>query len=361
MANSTEHLCSRCYFGGRSYTLEDSWHPDLGEPFGIMHCVVCTCEPQRNRRGKPAGKVSCKNIKHSCPKLPCADPIALPGQCCKSCPKAPANTLEKKSGQQLFDKIEYFQERENGLHRNYNDRAYFSSEDLIRDNSQIDFVALLIGGSDPRGAATSAVAKAKFTFTHLHLIFSINYERLSQPIRVRFSEPDGTVLFEHPVQQGTVFQDGMICGMWRNLQKASIRMLKVDQMRITLITQTHPAGQVQGQIVKHRALFAESDRIPLRVQILHQDSVLRRVLANVTLQIQVDGTGSEVIGVTLETKPRRRNKRSILYDMTHSYKDGMAQGVVKDLDAEFLRHLAQGTAFLQVSTKANPQGEIRGK
>ncbi|XP_039212448.1 chordin [Crotalus tigris] len=616
-----------CYFGGRSYTLEDSWHPDLGEPFGIMHCVVCTCEPQRNRRGKPAGKVSCKNIKHSCPKLPCADPIALPGQCCKSCPKAPANTLEKKSGQQLFDKIEYFQERENGLHRNYNDRAYFSSEDLIRDNSQIDFVALLIGGSDPRGAATSAVAKAKFTFTHLHLIFSINYERLSQPIRVRFSEPDGTVLFEHPVQQGTVFQDGMICGMWRNLQKASIRMLKVDQMRITLITQTHPAGQVQGQIVKHRALFAEtfsailtsvdpthlnmggiamltlsdtennlhfvlvtkgflesaekkSDRIPLRVQILHQDSVLRRVLANVTLQdpdfaevlvelgsqemhwlaqgqlrmtaeveggvrrklagyitvrrscdtiqsvlcganalipthtgavgsakvvlhengtweyqIQVDGTGSEVIGVTLETKPRRRNKRSILYDMTHSYKDGMAsgswtqasgrdahmllqnelffnvatkdfedgelrgqinsmlysglwaryqelpiplagqfvsppvhtgsaghawvslddhchlhyeivvaglgrvddgtvtahlhgfaelgeihetsrpehrrllrsfygteaQGVVKDLDAEFLRHLAQGTAFLQVSTKANPQGEIRGK
>uniref|UniRef100_A0A670YS69 Chordin n=1 Tax=Pseudonaja textilis TaxID=8673 RepID=A0A670YS69_PSETE len=440
---------------------------------------------------------------------------------------------------------------------------------------------------------------------------------------VRFLEPDGTVLFEHPIQQGT------ICGMWRNLQKASIRLLKVDQMRITLITQTHPAGEVHGQIVKHRALFAETfsailtstdpthlnmggiamltlsdtennlhfvlvtrgflasrvgglHALPSWVQILHQDNVLRQVLANVTLQdpdfaevlmelgsqemrwlaqgqlrmtaeveggarrklaghiairrscdtiqsvlcganalipthtgavgsakvvlhengtweyqIQVAGTGSEVIGVTLETKPRRRNKRSILYDMTHSYRDGMvsvgwrkgggrdahmllqnelflnvatkdfedgelrgqinsmlynghlaryqgtqfpillagqfvspvvhtgsaghawvsldghchlhyeivvaglgraddgtvsahlhgfaelgeihetslpehrrllrsfygaeAQGVVKDLDAELLRHLAQGTAFLQVSTKANPQGEIRGK
>lgn len=37
-----------------------------------------------------------------------------------------------------------------------------------------------------------------------------------------------------------------------------------------------------------------------------------------------------------------------------------AQGVVKDLDAELLQHLAQGTAFLQVSTKAHPRGEMRG-
>lgn len=33
---------------------------------------------------------------------------------------------------------------------------------------------------------------------------------------------------------------------------------------------------------------------------------------------------------------------------------------MKDLDADLLRHLAQGTAFLQVSTKAHPRGEMRG-
>lgn len=34
-----------CSFGGRFYSLEDTWHPDLGEPFGVMHCVLCHCEP----------------------------------------------------------------------------------------------------------------------------------------------------------------------------------------------------------------------------------------------------------------------------------------------------------------------------
>lgn len=36
---------SGCSFGGRFYSLEDTWHPDLGEPFGVMHCVQCSCEP----------------------------------------------------------------------------------------------------------------------------------------------------------------------------------------------------------------------------------------------------------------------------------------------------------------------------
>lgn len=34
-----------CSFGGRFYSLEETWHPDLGEPFGVMHCVQCHCEP----------------------------------------------------------------------------------------------------------------------------------------------------------------------------------------------------------------------------------------------------------------------------------------------------------------------------
>lgn len=34
---------------------------------------------------------------------------------------------------------------------------------------------------------------------------------------------------------------------------------------------------------------------------------------------------------------------------------------MKDLDADLLQHLAQGTAFLQVSTKAHPHGEMRGQ
>ena len=38
-----------------------------------------------------------------------------------------------------------------------------------------------------------------------------------------------------------------------------------------------------------------------------------------------------------------------------------AQGVVKDLEPELLRHLAQGTASLLITTKGSPQGELRGQ
>lgn len=38
-----------------------------------------------------------------------------------------------------------------------------------------------------------------------------------------------------------------------------------------------------------------------------------------------------------------------------------AQGVLKDISTELLQHLSMGTAFIQVSTKVNPRGEIRGQ
>ncbi|KAJ1070698.1 hypothetical protein K5549_003677 [Capra hircus] len=33
-----------CSFGGKVYALDETWHPDLGEPFGVMRCVLCACE-----------------------------------------------------------------------------------------------------------------------------------------------------------------------------------------------------------------------------------------------------------------------------------------------------------------------------
>ena len=36
---------SECRFGDRRYSLEDTWNPDLGPPFGVMQCVHCECVP----------------------------------------------------------------------------------------------------------------------------------------------------------------------------------------------------------------------------------------------------------------------------------------------------------------------------
>lgn len=47
-------------------------------------------QQQRNRRGKPAGKVNCKNMKQDCPVPACPRATLLPGHCCHTCPKGEA-------------------------------------------------------------------------------------------------------------------------------------------------------------------------------------------------------------------------------------------------------------------------------
>ncbi|XP_067851344.1 chordin [Heptranchias perlo] len=481
-----------CSFGGKLYALEDTWHPDLGQPFGVMHCVVCHCEPQRNRRGKFNGKVSCRNIKHDCPEPPCRTPVLLPGHCCKTCPKENASSSEKKP-EYLFDGLEYFPlEKEDDLQKSYNDRSYISSEDISMDDSRTDFVALLTETS-VHSSASRGVAKARFTLVRSNLIFAIHYERLSRPIRVSFRDRDGTVLFEHPVHKTSSPQNNLICGMWRNVHKPYIKLLKSDQLQVALMTQPRPDTGIQGKIVKHRALFAETfssvltstdldrsglggiamltlsdvennlhfiimfagllkktekDRslVPVRVQLLYRNRPLREVRANVTTndydfaevltdlsnkemfllsrgqleialetegrntdrisgfitgkktcdtiqsvlsggnaltptktgavgsakfilhdngtleyQVQVAGTASEVIGLTIETKPRRRNRRNILHDITSDYRNNFAIGVSDSLNARDIHMLLQNELFINIATKEYEEGELRGQ
>uniref|UniRef100_A0A8V0Z0R4 Chordin n=1 Tax=Gallus gallus TaxID=9031 RepID=A0A8V0Z0R4_CHICK len=439
-----------CAFGGRFYALEETWHPDLGEPFGVMRCVICHCETQRNRRGKPVGKVNCKNMKQDCPVPTCPRATLLPGHCCHTCPKALPGAPEK-SYKPPFDTFEYFQDKEDELDKPYNDRSYLSSEGSARDDARTEFVALLTSGPEPWHPTSSAVAKARFTLLRSYLLFSISYERLGRPSRVRFSDPEGTVLFEHPVQKSAAPEDGMLCGMWRTVSKANIQLLRAEQLRVSLVTRAQPSGEVHGHILKHRALFAEtfgailtssdpvhlgaggmamltlsdtennlhfilmargllepgaeeSPWVPLRVRILHQGQTLREAHANITMEVQpspspaqraiqsvlcgadalqptktgavgsaklalhengtleyqvrVVGTGSEVVGVTLETKPRRKNRRNVLFDMTPSYR---AQGVWHSPSARDVHMLLQNELFLNVATKDWAEGELRGQ
>ncbi|KFP87395.1 Chordin, partial [Acanthisitta chloris] len=381
------------------------------------------------------------------------------------------------------------QDKEDDLDKPYNDRSYLSSEGLARDDARTEFVALLTSGPEPWHPTSSAVAKARFTLLRSSLLFSISYERLGRPSRVRFSDPEGNVLFEHPVQKSATPEDGMLCGMWRTVSKANVQLLRGEQLRVSLITRAQPSGEVRGHILKHRALFAEtfgailtssdpshlgaggmamltlsdtesnlhfilmargllepgageSSWVPLRVRILHQDQTLREVRTNITVedpdfaevlsdlsahelqwlvqgqlrivaetekklagtitirrscdtiqsvlcgadallptktgavgsaklalhengtleyQVQVVGTASEVVGITLETKPRRKSKRNVLFDMTPTYKDGLAWGAWQSPSARDAHMLLQNELFLNVATKDWAEGELRGQ
>ncbi|XP_009877393.1 PREDICTED: chordin, partial [Apaloderma vittatum] len=303
----------------------------------------------------------------------CAHPVAaLPGP-------------HEKSPAPPFDTFEYFQDKEDDLDKPYNDRSYLSSEGLARDDARTEFVALLTSGPEPWHPRSSAVAKARFTLLRSYLLFSISYERLGRPSRVRFSDPEGNVLFEHPVQKSAAPEDGMwvltMVGALHapfpppHTETFGAILTSSDPMHLgaggmAMLTLSDTENNLHF-ILMARGLLepgaGESSWVPLRVCILHEGQTLREIRANITAedpdfaeglaiqsvlcgadallptktgavgsaklalhengtleyQVQVVGTASEVVGITLETKPRRKSKRNILFDMTPSYKDGL--------------------------------------
>lgn len=481
---------SGCSFGGRFYSLEDKWHPDLGEPFGIMHCVQCHCEPQKSRRGKVSGKVNCKNIKQDCPALDCDNPVQLAGHCCKTCLQG-----GKKQIDSVLNAFEYFRrkskEREEELHKSYNDRSYLSSEDVGPGESRTDFVAVLTGLKDSWLPSSSGVARARFTLTRSSLTFSITYQRMGHPTKIVFLDSDGTPAFEYRVPKG---DSDMICGVWKNVAEPLLRQLQSEQMHISMSTSTGQRDEVEGRIIKHRALFAETfssiltseeensamggiamltlsdtennlhfililqgliqhrDRdpilVPIRVQLLYRQHILREIRANITshdpdfaevltdlnsrelfwlsrgqleiavaaegqdprqisgfitgrkscdtiqsvmsssdalipgktggvgsaifnlhdngtlqYQVQVTGLTSDVVSLTIELKPRRRNKRSILCDLTPEFSKATEQaiGSWSRLEARHMHMLLQNELFINVATAHSQEGELRGQ
>uniref|UniRef100_G3QD07 Chordin n=1 Tax=Gorilla gorilla gorilla TaxID=9595 RepID=G3QD07_GORGO len=467
-----------CSFGGKVYALDETWHPDLGEPFGVMRCVLCACEaPQWGRRTRGPGRVSCKNIKPECPTPACGQPRQLPGHCCQTCPQERSSSERQPSGLSF----EYPRDPE---HRSYSDRGEPGAEERARGDGHTDFVALLTG---PR---SQAVARARVSLLRSSLRFSISYRRLDRPTRVRFSDSNGSVLFEHPAAPT---QDGLVCGVWRAVPRLSLRLLRAEQLHVALVTLTHPSGEVWGPLIRHRALAAETfsailtlegppqqgvggitlltlsdtedslhflllfrglleprsgglTQVPLRLQILHQGQLLRELQANVSAQepgfaevlpnltvqemdwlvlgelqmalewagrpglrisghiaarkscdvlqsvlcgadalipvqtgaagsasltllgngsliyqVQVVGTSSEVVAMTLETKPQRRDQRTVLCHMAGLQPGGhMAVGICPGLGARGAHMLLQNELFLNVGTKDFPDGELRG-
>ncbi|XP_017721801.1 PREDICTED: chordin isoform X2 [Rhinopithecus bieti] len=396
-----------------------------------MRCVLCACEaPQWGRRTRGPGRVSCKNIKPECPTLACGQPRQLPGHCCQTCPQERSSSERQPSGLSF----EYPRDPE---HRSYSDRGEPGAEERARGDGHTDFVALLTG---PR---SQAVARARVSLLRSSLRFSISYRRLDRPTRVRFSDSNGSVLFEHPA---ALTQDGLVCGVWRAVPRLSLRLLRAEQLHVALVTFTHPSGEVWGPLIRHRALAAGLTQVPLRLQILHQGQLLRELQANVSAQepgfaevlpnltvqemdwlvlgelqmaleragrpglrisghiaarkscdvlqsvlcgadvlipvqtgaagsasltllgngsliyqVQVVGTSSEVVAMTLETKPQRRDQRTVLCHMAGLQPGGhMAVGICLGLGARGAHMLLQNELFLNVGTKDFPDGELRG-
>uniref|UniRef100_A0A673YCI2 Chordin n=1 Tax=Salmo trutta TaxID=8032 RepID=A0A673YCI2_SALTR len=418
---SVKHPQSGCSFGGRFYSLEDTWHPDLGEPFGVMHCVKCYCETQRGRKGKVLGKVSCKNIKQDCPEPSCDDPVLLPGQCCKTCPKA--KRREERGGE--TDDIMTHCPAEMDVVPSPHPTAVVSSEDhyfaeVLTDLNSRELFWLSRGqlvitveteGQDPRHISgfitgrkscdtiqsvmssgdaltpgkTGGVGSA---FFHLHDNGTLDYQ--VQLVGVS-SEVVGLTIELKPRRRSkrSVLYDltpefdrpsGRAAGSWSRLEARHIHMLLQNELFINVATAHSQEGELRGQIKALLYSGLEAPRheipVPLAGQFvappvltsagghawvsvderchLHYEIVVAGLSKADDLTVNAHLHGLAEIG---ELDERSTNHKRLLTGFYGS----QAQGVLKDISVELLRHLDRGTAFIQVSTKVNTRGEIRGR
>ncbi|XP_013881147.1 chordin isoform X2 [Austrofundulus limnaeus] len=458
-----------------------SIHKDVKEY--VLTCSICA--PNRSSHQPPAGLLQPLAI----PKRPWSH-ISIDFVTGFPLSKG---TNDKKQTDPLLESFEYFTEKgkEDDLHKSYNDRSYLSSEDTGVGESRTDFVALLTGVTDSWLPSSSGVARARLSLTRTSITFSITYLRFGRPGKLVFLDSDGTTAFEFKVPKG---QSDMICGVWKNVPKPLLRQLQSEQMHISMTTSTGKREEIQGKIIKHRALFAEtfssvltSDEdnsgmggiamltlsdsennlhfililqglirhkdkepilVPIRVQLMYRQHVLREVRANITsndpdfaevltdlnsrelfwlsrgqleivvatedqdprqilgfitgrkscdtiqsvmssgdaltpgktggvgsavfnlndngtleYQVQVAGLSSDVVGLTIELKPRRRNKRSVLYDLTPEFSQtsGQAVGSWSRLEARHIHMLLQNELFINVATAHSQEGELRGQ
>uniref|UniRef100_A0A915L3F4 VWFC domain-containing protein n=1 Tax=Romanomermis culicivorax TaxID=13658 RepID=A0A915L3F4_ROMCU len=158
-----------CSFGDRFYELGQTWHPDLGEPFGVLACTKCNCSTITKKR-RVIGKVVCNNLANSCPKLHCPKVVSIKGQCCNVC--ADGSSSEKHTN--LPEKVEKTQKMIHG-----------------------EFMALLTARFKSPPVQSDNLARAYITLNDKDLHFAISYEKLDeQPSSVQILDGQDYLLYE---------------------------------------------------------------------------------------------------------------------------------------------------------------------
>uniref|UniRef100_UPI00358E6BBE chordin-like isoform X2 n=1 Tax=Myxine glutinosa TaxID=7769 RepID=UPI00358E6BBE len=341
-----------CSFGGRFYALKESWNPDLGDPFGVMPCVNCFCEPVHHRRGKLYGKVSCQNMKHACPRLACADSIVRPGDCCKTCLEG--SIFQKSHRPDVLDKKSFrfspIQRAPSELEKSYNDRSYSNAENIPSHRHGTEFVALLTGSTSSR--TRDGVARADIRLTGEALVFSLRYMTSSRPDSMRFMDPYGASLFDFRITSESR-QGNMVCGEWQRPPQQVLHLLHAGRLYMGLGSAHRSVAELQGRLMLHRALTAETFSVllvPSR-QALHAGGLamltlednadhLHFVLVSQGLLLPADGTVRVQVLLLREGKVLRHTQANVT-----AHEPDVAE-VWTDLEEQDLSALAQGELWL---------------
>ncbi|CDW55854.1 chordin [Trichuris trichiura] len=184
---------------------------------------------QKKRR--IVGRVTCKNFVKLCPKLKCADPVLLPGRCCKTCPGMESEPVEIFSGKK-------------------------GTGDYHWNHGYQEFAALMTSRINDAFDGTEGIGRAYLTLDRSTLHISTYTERLEElPVALQILDINGMIVFESVLK----LTDGeqKACAVWSDVPRIYVQALKVNELTIVLTSKKQPEGIIGGTIVKHKILSRE--------------------------------------------------------------------------------------------------------
>ncbi|XP_023606274.1 chordin [Myotis lucifugus] len=185
------------------------------------------------------------------------------------------------------------------------------------------------------------------------------------PLRLQILH-QGQLLRE--LQANASAQDPGFAEVLPNLTAQEMDWLVLGKLQIALERAGSPGLRISGHIAARQScdvlqsvLCGADALIPVQTGAAGSASLTLLGNGSLIYQVQVVGTGSEVVAVTLETKPQRRDQRTVLCHMAGLQSGGhTAMGVCPGLGARGTHMLLQNELFLNVATKDFPDGELRG-
>nr|BAH13240.1 unnamed protein product [Homo sapiens] len=144
--------------------------------------------------------------------------------------------------------------------------------------------------------------------------------------------------------------------------------LVLGELQMALEWAGRPGLRISGHIAARKScdvlqsvLCGADALIPVQTGAAGSASLTLLGNGSLIYQVQVVGTSSEVVAMTLETKPQRRDQRTVLCHMAGLQPGGhTAVGICPGLGARGAHMLLQNELFLNVGTKDFPDGELRG-
>ncbi|XP_012969870.1 chordin isoform X5 [Mesocricetus auratus] len=231
---------------------------------------------------------------------------------------------------------------------------------------------LTLEGPQHRGVGGIALLTLSDTEDSLHFLLLFrgllgprNEGPAQVPLRLQILH-QGQPLRE--LQANTSAEEPGFAEVLPSLTDQEMAWLVLGELQIALERAGGPELRISGYITTRQScdvlqsvLCGADALIPVQTGAAGSASFILLGNGSLIYQVQVVGTGSEVVAMTLETKPQRKNQRTVLCHMAGLQLGGhMAVGICSGLGARGAHMLLQNELFLNIGTKDFPDGELRG-